>query len=131
MFNKMDSHHDHSTYVTVGVGTNHNLQFYHLSDAIHLVRDFQCMDPRDKVYEILAVVQWAGSRKVSPDYRKERFDLAVEVLQALVEKIPNTSDTQYYDHWATDFVFSSLPQLRTRRPRQKYEGPDPTSTSRT
>lgn len=102
MMNKMYSHRDRSSYVTAGA--NHDLQFYHLSDAINQVRDFQCMDPRDKVYGILAMVQWAGSRKVSPDYRKERFDLAVEVLQALVEKIPDISDMQYANHWAHNFV---------------------------
>ena len=98
----MDSNEDRISYVAAAA--NLEAQSYYLSDAINQVRDMRCQDPRDRVYGILAVVHWIGSRKINPDYRKERSDLAVDVLQALMENIPSSSDLQYPSHWASHFV---------------------------
>lgn len=46
------------------------------------VTALSCQDPRDRVYGILSIIAAVESRQLQPDYTKDRFDLAIEVLQA-------------------------------------------------
>lgn len=51
-----------------------------LEEVIGMLNAFQCHDPRDRIYGTLPLVDWASQVPISPDYRKSRFDLALEVL---------------------------------------------------
>lgn len=55
-----------------------------LDDAIGLVRNMLCQDPRDRVYGILSMVEWANKVPIQPDYSKNRTDVGRQVLEALV-----------------------------------------------
>lgn len=46
-----------------------------------VVAALSCQDPRDRIYGILSIVAPVESRHFQPDYAKDRFDLAIEVLQ--------------------------------------------------
>lgn len=42
-----------------------------------------CQDPRDRFYGTLSIIDWEGQEPIQPDYSKDKFDLAVEVLKRL------------------------------------------------
>lgn len=43
----------------------------------------QSEDVRDRVFGVLALIDWEGEEPIRPDYSKDPFDLAVEVLQRI------------------------------------------------
>lgn len=43
----------------------------------------QSEDLRDRVFGVLAMIDWDGAEPIQPDYGKDPFDLAVEVLQRI------------------------------------------------
>lgn len=43
----------------------------------------QSEDLRDRVFGVLAMIDWDGAKPIQPDYAKDPFDLAVEVLQRI------------------------------------------------
>lgn len=43
----------------------------------------QSEDVRDRVYGVLALIDWEGEEPIRPDYGKDPFDLAVEVLSRI------------------------------------------------
>lgn len=45
------------------------------------VQRLECEDIRDRVFGTLAIIDWDGRKPIQPDYNKDPFDLAVEVLQ--------------------------------------------------
>lgn len=51
-----------------------------LEEVIGMLNGFQCQDPRDRIYGTLSLVDWASPIPISPNYRKSRFDVALEVL---------------------------------------------------
>lgn len=51
------------------------------SNTVSAVAELSCQDPRDRIYGILSIVEPVESHRFKPDYTKDRFDLAVEVLQ--------------------------------------------------
>lgn len=54
-----------------------------LTFLIPLVAELQCEDPRDRIYGTLAVIDWGGMQPIEPDYNRDRFELALEVLQRI------------------------------------------------
>jgi len=51
-----------------------------LSDVMRAMLQFDCADVRDKLYGVLSLVDWGSSRIPTPDYTKDAFSLAVEIL---------------------------------------------------
>jgi hypothetical protein len=49
-------------------------------DRGYSIHQFECTDPRDKLYGVLAMVDWAGVSALVPNYEKDVFDVAVEVI---------------------------------------------------
>lgn len=54
------------------------MRFYRTAAAVSAL---SCQDPRDRIYGILSITAPVESRHFQPDYAKDRFDLAIEVLQ--------------------------------------------------
>lgn len=54
-----------------------------LEEAMGQVRSLHCQDPRDRFYGTLSILDWYGREPIKPEYNKDRFDLAVEVLTHL------------------------------------------------
>lgn len=54
-----------------------------LRQTIIDVERLECEDIRDRVFGSLAIIDWNGRKPIQPDYKKDPFDLAVEVLQIL------------------------------------------------
>lgn len=54
-----------------------------LRQTIIDVERLECEDIRDRVFGTLAIIDWNGRKPIQPDYNKDPFDLAVEVLQIL------------------------------------------------
>lgn len=52
-----------------------------LLTTIHHFGALQSEDPRDRLYGILALIKWDDEEPILPDYDKDRFDLASEVLR--------------------------------------------------
>jgi hypothetical protein len=52
---------------------------------VEVIASFQCADPRDKVYGILSLVYWPDYFVPVPDYNRDVFELASEVLAVTYE----------------------------------------------
>lgn len=57
-----------------------------LEIAMEKVESLHCQDPRDRFYGTLSIIDWNGREPIQPEYNKDRFDLAVEVLKRLGHK---------------------------------------------
>ncbi|OAL57164.1 HET-domain-containing protein [Pyrenochaeta sp. DS3sAY3a] len=51
-----------------------------LAEVIEVMRHFQCFDVMDRLYGILSLVDWRGKEAPPPDYQKDGFGVAVEIL---------------------------------------------------
>lgn len=51
-----------------------------LAEVLDAMRHFQCADVRDELYGVLSLVDWHGSPVPIPDYSKDSFEIAVEIL---------------------------------------------------
>lgn len=63
----------------------------------------ECLDPRDKIYGLLSMVDWGQNRPIEPDYTSTRdmFDFAVEVVakvQEVTRKEPGYVQTRAGDN---------------------------------
>jgi hypothetical protein len=47
------------------------------------IEQFECSDVRDKLYGVLALVDWGRCPIPSPDYSKDNFQVAVDSLSAM------------------------------------------------
>lgn len=54
-----------------------------LLETLRGIRQLQSEDLRDRVFGTLATTDWKGGERIQPDYDKDRFDLAIEVLQTI------------------------------------------------
>lgn len=54
-----------------------------LRELIPVIRTLQSEDIRDRVFGILSTIKWHDEKPIRPDYDKDPFDLAVEVLQRI------------------------------------------------
>ena len=54
-----------------------------LLETMCVVGMMQSKDHRDRVFGALAMIDWKGRKPIQPDYGKDPFDLAVEVLQKI------------------------------------------------
>ena len=55
------------------------------------VHGFECENPLDKFYGMLALIAWSGQKPIVPDYQKSTFQLALELLGK------EWADDTYYD----------------------------------
>lgn len=51
-----------------------------LEEVLEMASAFGCSDARDIIYGTLQLVDWRSRAEIHPDYRKSRFELALEVL---------------------------------------------------
>lgn len=51
-----------------------------LEEVLDMASSFGCSDARDRIYGTLQLVDWRSRAEIHPDYRKSRFELALEVL---------------------------------------------------
>ncbi|KAK3715550.1 hypothetical protein LTR37_007038 [Vermiconidia calcicola] len=54
-------------------------RYFGLGELLYFTLPLRCADPRDSVYGILSMVNWAGGEPILPDYDKSVFALALEV----------------------------------------------------
>tara|TARA_R110002003_G_scaffold502_6_gene20089 strand:+ start:3620 stop:5680 length:2061 start_codon:yes stop_codon:yes gene_type:complete len=52
-----------------------------LAEVLDAMQHFECADARDRLYGILSLIDWSGSSVPVPDYDKDCFEVAVEVLR--------------------------------------------------
>ncbi|OAG08494.1 uncharacterized protein CC84DRAFT_1214984 [Paraphaeosphaeria sporulosa] len=50
-----------------------------LSEVLEHMQYFSCADARDKLYGILALVDWPGQSKPDPDYSRDCFQVAIAI----------------------------------------------------
>lgn len=60
-----------------------------LAEVIDNMQHFDCVDVRDKLYGILALVDWPAGSRPDPDYSKDNFEVAITVYKL------------YYEHYKT------------------------------
>jgi hypothetical protein len=58
---------------------------HRLAVVLDVMHSFKCTDARDRLFGVLAMVDWGGGKAVVPDYDKDSYQLAVEVLQLYLE----------------------------------------------
>ena len=56
-----------------------------LAVILEVMHSFGCTDVRDRLFGVLALVDWGPGKAVVPDYEKDGYQLAVEVLQLYLE----------------------------------------------
>jgi hypothetical protein len=56
-----------------------------LAVVLDVMHSFNCTDARDRLFGVLALVDWGRGKTVIPDYEKDSYQLAVEVLQLYLE----------------------------------------------
>lgn len=47
------------------------------------VQDLECTDLRDRIYGVLSVIDWSDQKPIQPDYKKDRLEIALEVLRIM------------------------------------------------
>jgi len=52
-----------------------------LGSVLEAMLRFQCTDVRDKLFGVLALIEWGSSRPLVPDYGKDNCEIAIEVLR--------------------------------------------------
>lgn len=68
-----------------------------LLEKLREMSKLQSEDIRDRVFGTLATTEWEGRKPIQPDYGKDRFDLVVEVVQAIIGPFDNSSEFQVGD----------------------------------
>jgi hypothetical protein len=65
--------------LTVAAG---GVEPFPLADVLEAMKNFECTDPRDTIYGVLSLVKldWPNFKAPFPDYNKDSFVLAVEIL---------------------------------------------------
>jgi hypothetical protein len=89
-----------------------------LSDVMRAMLQFDCTDVRDKLYGVLSLVDWDeanSSRIPTPDYTKDAFSLAVEILQMYLadEKVAPDDRTLLESAQQLCEVFEIAPSQRS------------------
>lgn len=78
---RLEEMHDNFRFILhTGVSQGKRLSLLRM---IRVVKVLQSEDPRDRVFGTLATINWEGRKPIQPDYTKDPFDLAVEVLQRI------------------------------------------------
>jgi hypothetical protein len=52
-----------------------------LYKVLLMIKRFECVDVRDKLYGVLALVDWQGNSRPNPDYSKDNFQVFVDALR--------------------------------------------------
>ncbi len=71
-----------------------------LAEVLDAMREFQCADVRDKLYGVLSLIQWHKIPVPVPDYEKDTFEIAKEVLQIFLEESESAPITGSAIQWA-------------------------------
>ena len=61
-----------------------------LAVVLDVMNSFKCTDARDRLFGVLALVDWGRGKAVVPDYDKDSYQLAIEVLRLYLEN-PKTN----------------------------------------
>jgi hypothetical protein len=64
---------------SLSAGAAPDMRPTNLPRLLPFMADFQCEDPRDKIYGIRSLIDWRGHAAPFPDYSKDVFGLAVEI----------------------------------------------------
>jgi hypothetical protein len=57
-----------------------------LAEVLDAMQHFHCADVRDRLYGVLSLVDWRGTPIPTPNYDKDRFEVAVEILQRYLDE---------------------------------------------
>ncbi|KAB2108987.1 hypothetical protein AG0111_0g2517 [Alternaria gaisen] len=52
-----------------------------LAEVLEAMQSFQCTDARDRLFGVLALVDWGDGEPAIPDYEMDNYQVAVEVLR--------------------------------------------------
>jgi len=92
-----------------------------LSDVMRAMPRFECANYRDRLYGVLSLVDWdegRGGRVPTPDYAKDVFSLAVEILEMYLDNPrlapADTSNLHWADQVSAVFeIEPKQPSMRT------------------
>ncbi|KAF1834400.1 HET-domain-containing protein [Decorospora gaudefroyi] len=79
----------------LALGAGPNISPSRLWDVLEALRRYACEDPRDKIYGVLALVNWEDRPRPLPDYKKDILQLAKEVFGILLVSEPDDLGTWY------------------------------------
>lgn len=65
------------------LGAKPNARRLHLQEFLQHLLLLECEDPRDKIYGIRSLIAWSRNKAPTPDYSKDVFVLAKEVIESL------------------------------------------------
>lgn len=56
-----------------------------LAEVLEAMQSFQCTDIRDRLFGVLALVEWGSGKPALPDYGKDNYQVAIEVLRLYLQ----------------------------------------------
>jgi len=56
-----------------------------LAEVLHAMQSFQCMDVRDRLFGVLALIEWGSGEPAVPDYSKDNYEVAIEALRLYIQ----------------------------------------------
>ena len=56
-----------------------------LTEVLQAMQSFQCMDVRDRLFGVLALIEWGSGEPAVPDYSKDNYEVAIEVLRLYIQ----------------------------------------------
>ena len=58
-----------------------------LAEVLDAMQSFQCADVRDRLFGVQALIEWGSGEPPVPDYSKDNYQVAIEVLQLYLQNI--------------------------------------------
>ena len=52
-----------------------------LREVLDAMQKFQCTDVRDRLFGVLALIEWGSGEPAVPDYSKDNYEVAIQVLR--------------------------------------------------
>ncbi|KZL85833.1 heterokaryon incompatibility protein or allele [Colletotrichum incanum] len=79
------------------VATHSSADLLPLGKAASMTLGLGCLDPRDNVYALSALIDWGEVKAVEPDYTITEFDLALRTFHKLAELELMGGSPEYHD----------------------------------
>jgi hypothetical protein len=77
-------------------GAGPNVSPSQLRRVVDTLKDFQCENPKDRIYGVLGLIDWDKHRTIpTPDYNKDLLELAKEILGMILEGKPDERGTWF------------------------------------
>jgi hypothetical protein len=84
----------------MALGAGPNVSPSQLRHVVDMLKDFQCENPKDRIYGVLGLIAWDDHRTIpTPDYNKHLLQLAKGILGMILEGRPDERGTWFKEYF--------------------------------